>query len=201
LRQVLGLVQESLKRLDGFAQEGEALLQSRKALRHLLGPGSSRPRQCRAESDGTAKQHRDDGKRRERLRDMQPFEHAHDRLQHQVQHQSKYDRENNLSSEIACGKQHQNKLPGLKHGPDIRRLCRLGQLFWFDIGLQRMRRFHHGPLQQPEMLGFSATCVLGSVASEAERHSGTIKPAAVVITPAAHIASLPARDPRPFTGE
>ena len=73
---------------------------------------------------------------------MQLFEQAHHRLQHQVQHQSKYDRENNLAGEVACGKQHQKKLTGLKHGRNIGRPWQVGQLFSLGIRAQRIRRFH-----------------------------------------------------------
>ena len=73
---------------------------------------------------------------------MQFFEHAHQRLQDQVQHKGEYDRQNNLCREVACRKQHQKKLASLKNGPKIRWHYRVGQLFCLDICGQRIRRFH-----------------------------------------------------------
>ena len=74
---------------------------------------------------------------------MQLFEQAHQRVQNQAQHKGEYDGENDLSREVACRKQHQQKLAALENRPNIRWHYRVGQRFCLAIGLQRIRRFHH----------------------------------------------------------
>jgi len=126
LRQALGLLKKFLECVDRFAQKIQALLQSRQAFRQFLSPRKCGSRERRSEPDDAAAQHQDNGKRGETEREAQLFEQAHQRLQNQVQHKGEDDRENDLSGEVACRKQHQKKLARLKNRPDIRWDYRVG---------------------------------------------------------------------------
>src|SRR5205814_10335593 len=73
---------------------------------------------------------------------MQLFERPHQWLQDQVQHKGEYDWENDLAGEVACRKQHEDKLPGWKNGPNCRWHQRIEQHFCLYIALQGIRRYH-----------------------------------------------------------